>query len=68
MPLIVSQYTEQYQMIEKINLVFIILLSLILIFSMLAPKWIGVEVMQVIQLIFFSQMLITEVSNWPLAF
>jgi hypothetical protein len=35
---------------------------------MLAPKWIGVEAMQAIQLIFFSQLLITDVSNWPAAF
>jgi hypothetical protein len=35
---------------------------------MFAPKWIGVEAMQAIQLIFFSQLLITDVSNWPAAF
>jgi hypothetical protein len=35
---------------------------------MFAPKWIGLEVMQVIQLIFFSQLLITDVENWPMAF
>jgi hypothetical protein len=35
---------------------------------MLAPKWIGVEAMQVNQLIFFSQLLITDASNWPIAF
>jgi hypothetical protein len=66
--LIFSKNAQQFKMIGKINLVFVCLLSIIFIVSMLAPKWIGIEAMQVNQLIFFSQLLITDASNWPLAF
>jgi hypothetical protein len=55
-------------MIGKVNLAFICLLGIIFIVSMLAPKWIGIEALQVNQLIFFSQLLITDASNWPIAF
>jgi hypothetical protein len=55
-------------MIGKVNLIFVCFLGIIFIVSMLAPKWIGIETIQVNQLIFFSQILIKDTSNWPIAF
>jgi hypothetical protein len=45
-----------------------LLVTLIFFVSLFAPKWIGVEAVLAIQLIFFSQVLIVDVTNWPNSF
>jgi hypothetical protein len=45
-----------------------ILIAISLVVGLIAPKFIGLELILTLQLIFFSQLLIHDVKNWPPGF
>lgn len=45
-----------------------ILIAISLLIGLIAPKFIGLELILTLQLIFFSQLLIHDVKNWPPGF
>lgn len=55
-------------MIGYVNLVIIGLNFIAILISLLSPKFIGLETILTLQLIFYSQLLIDNPSKWPIGF
>jgi hypothetical protein len=45
-----------------------ILIVLSLVIGLIAPKFIGLELILTLQLIYLSQLLIYDIKNWPFGF
>lgn len=67
-PLIFSSYTETFNKMSKGAMVFGIVILLLLFVGLLTPKFIGLEAVITLQLIFYSQLLISDVKKRPVGF
>jgi hypothetical protein len=68
LPLKYSNYQSQYDIVSKNFLATVILSMLGLLVGLFLPKFIGLETIITMQLIYFSQLLIVNYDEWPVGF
>lgn len=67
-PLEYSQHVQTYTQIETSILVMTVVSMLGLLIGLFVPKFIGLEAIITMQLLYYSQLLIKDISVWPLGF
>jgi hypothetical protein len=67
-PLKISKYTEMFQKTEYVYVAVGFLVLLLLGVGLCTPKYIGVEAISTLQLIYYSCLLITDVNKIPVGF
>ena len=67
-PLIVSQYTELFVKTEYAYLAVGLIVLILLGVGLCTPKYIGIEGITTLQLIYYSCLLVTDVEKYPVGF
>lgn len=67
-PLIFSSYNQAYKNMSLGTTIFGVIFLVLLFIGLLTPKFIGLEAVITLQLIFYSQLLISDVKKRPVGF
>ncbi len=64
-PLIISAYNENYYQMSKLLYYFVLCCYALMLLVLFSDKFIGVEALNTLQLVYFSMLLIYNSDNWP---
>ena len=68
LPLKLTSFLSQYNIVSNNIMVTVIVSMVGLLVGLFVPKFIGLESIITMQLIFYSQLLIVDFAKWPLGF